>query len=368
VTVELLRAAGIDDDALPWRDVLHEGPVPGGLAPDELAGVRARFLAESGWAEREASAGGATGRAELGMRDAALEGRAVEGEARTELAARDTAREATTGEAALWAELRARDAALAAWAERDEVVLWFEHDLYDQLQLLQVLDRLSCLGAPSPSTALALVTLDAHPAHPRFVGLGQLAPGELRPLWEARVPVGVVELDLGVRGWGAFTADDPGALGRLIFEHHPGLPFLAPALRRLLEEYPWVGDGLGRTERLALEALRDGAESSAEVFARVQEREAAPFMGDATLWRRLALLAHGPEPLLAGPEGAPPPPDEAALSDTPLRLTSCGRQVLAGEADRVALAGVDRWIGGVHLEGPEARWRWDPAGARLVRP
>jgi hypothetical protein len=45
----------------------------------------------------------------------------------------------------------------------------------------------------------------------------------------------------------------------------------------------------------------------------------------------------------------------AALS---LRLTDAGRRVLAGEADHVALDGIDRWVGGVHLHGRDARWRW----------
>ncbi|HYM57954.1 MAG TPA: hypothetical protein VES79_08320 [Solirubrobacteraceae bacterium] len=36
---------------LAWRDVLHEGPVPM-LAPTELRGVRARFIASQGWAPR----------------------------------------------------------------------------------------------------------------------------------------------------------------------------------------------------------------------------------------------------------------------------------------------------------------------------
>ena len=32
---------------------------------------------------------------------------------------------------------------------------------------------------------------------------------------------------------------------------------------------------------------------------------------------------------------------------------------LAAEADHVTLNGLDRWIGGVHLNGRHARWRWD---------
>ena len=33
--------------------------------------------------------------------------------------------------------------------------------------------------------------------------------------------------------------------------------------------------------------------------------------------------------------------------------------MLDGAADHVALSGVDRWIGGVHLVGREVPWRWD---------
>jgi hypothetical protein len=39
-------------------------------------------------------------------------------------------------------------------------------------------------------------------------------------------------------------------------------------------------------------------------------------------------------------------------------LTELGRDVLAGKADRVEVAPVDRWLGGTHLGG-ERDWRWD---------
>jgi hypothetical protein len=167
----------------------------------------------------------------------------------------------------LRAALGVRDAALAAWRDHDEVVLWFEHDLYGQLQLFQVLDRLAREGAPAPGTALSLVTLSEHPAHPCFIGLGQLAPEELPPLLDARTPVGGEELALGTRGWATLTASEPSALEALAREEHSELPYLAPALRRLLEEYPGVGDGLGRTEREALEAVAAGAERPARSSA-----------------------------------------------------------------------------------------------------
>lgn len=38
---------------LPWRDVLHEGPVRAGLALEELSRERAAFIAEAGWGRRQ---------------------------------------------------------------------------------------------------------------------------------------------------------------------------------------------------------------------------------------------------------------------------------------------------------------------------
>jgi len=50
-----LKSVGLGDEILPWRDVLHEGPVPdvGGLGA--LSELRGRYLASKGWiAEEEA--------------------------------------------------------------------------------------------------------------------------------------------------------------------------------------------------------------------------------------------------------------------------------------------------------------------------
>jgi len=40
--------------------------------------------------------------------------------------------------------------------------------------------------------------------------------------------------------------------------------------------------------------------------------------------------------------------------------------VLAGRADQIALNGIDRWIGGVHLTGRDGGWRWDDGTETVV--
>ncbi len=71
------------------------------------------------------------------------------------------------------------DRAVEGYRSYDEVVLWFEHDLFDQLLLVRLLDWFSArdLGL----TRLSLISIAEHPAVPRFVGMwGSSAPSRWR--------------------------------------------------------------------------------------------------------------------------------------------------------------------------------------------
>ena len=84
---EALREAETQGDITLSADVLHEGPAPAGLQPERWRKVRARYLAECGYADY----------------DRCL------------------------------ADLTKWDHKLEGYRNYDEVVLWFEHDLFDQL-------------------------------------------------------------------------------------------------------------------------------------------------------------------------------------------------------------------------------------------
>ena len=318
VTVDLLRRAGLARDALAWADVLHEGPVPAGLGAAGLRRVRAEFIA-----------GGD------GLDPAAVRRRFEE-----------------------------RDRALAA-NRGGEYVLWFEADLYDQLQIAQILGALGHLGvAPGRVT---LVCIGEYPGIAHFGGLGELEPGQFPGLLDAATPLTAEALDLGAAAWAALRAADPAGLGPIAASRSRELRFLGEAFDRLSREYPSTRDGLSLTERRLLAATPDGPEgsgpqggapdgraSAGAVFARLGEREARPFLGDLFFFRIVARLASGRVPLLRLD-----PPGGQVTAGTGLRPTAAGRRVLRGEADHVALNGIDRGVGGVHLHGEAARWRWD---------
>ena len=148
-------------------------------------------------------------------------------------------------------------------------------------------------------------------------------------------------------------------------------PLLARALRRLLEELPATDDGCRGPSGTRSRLSRPGSHP-AGAFVVAQELEEAPFVGDAWFYRTLATLGSDRARLVETQSGEPLPPppplgDAHAFTSLPLRLTSRGTKVLAGEADRVELLGIDRWVGGTHLT-PTRVWRWDAAAQQLIEP
>ena len=190
------------------------------------------------------------------------------------------------------------DAQLASFEDYDEIVLWFGHDLFDQLLLVRHLDWFSRrdLGG----TSLSLICIGEYPGYEPFHGLGQLDAEQLASLLGTRAPVTRDQVSLGRRAWAAFTGDDPGAFDAIAHEDtSTTLPFLAGALRRFLEEYPALGSGLPRTERHIVELVSREPMSPAALFHAAQQREERVFMGDSTFWHRRPLLAAGAVPLIA---------------------------------------------------------------------
>ena len=148
---QLLQASSVDGDILPWRDPMHHGPFPAGLGLPELSVIRADYL--SGPDDDPSAA-----RQGFQQRDDQL-----------------------------------RDA-----NRYDEVVLWFEHDLLDQLQILQLLDWF--LGVDFDRTKLAFICIDRFDGVPDFRGLGNLTPEQVATLWDVRRPVTRDQLDLARAG------------------------------------------------------------------------------------------------------------------------------------------------------------------------
>lgn len=238
--------------------------------------------------------------------------------------------------------LGAEYAALHSLPREGAIRLWFGHDLWDQAALIRVLSLLADTPASRAAGRLWLMPADGTRSFP------ELPDAELAAL--APTPLTEAQLDCGAEAWAAFSAEEPTALDALSRRALP-LPHLARALRRHLQDLPWTTDGLALSERLVLEAVRDGAADPAAVFRALRAADPVFHVTDLIAADLLRRLQEGARRLVTrGPAGAP------------LALTPRGRAVLAGEERHI---GAPRFLGGVAV-GPGSPWRWDPVRAGVA--
>ena len=302
-----MQKAGVPGAFLPWRDVLHDGPVPQGLSLEQLSEVRAQFISDQGWGEHQH------------IKQSFIE----------------------------------RDNTLKSFESYDKVILWFEHDLYDQLQILQILDWFH--GHYPVTKSLSIICVDQY--------LGLLSPDEMLSLFEHEVPVTESHLKLSNTAWAAFSSGTPENWFALLKSDTKILPFLRGAILRMLEEYPSHSNGLSRTAQYALSIIEKGDKSPERVFSQYQETEERKFLGDSSFWILLNEFLESSPALLTLSDGemldiTPKPDDE-------LTISTIGKEVLSGERNWLDIIKLDKWIGGVHLT-PANIWCWDSETNSLI--
>jgi hypothetical protein len=193
-----MRSAGLPGDCAVWGDVLWEGPLLPDVTPEEQCLARATWFAWPQGDPRET------------LRMAEAWDRAIEGAAR-----------------------------------HDEVVIWLEHDLHDQFQLLHHL----AWFARQPHPRLTLICISEFPGVVRFTGWASSGrtSGHSFP---TRQPVTPAQLDLGGDGRRCMSRHRwrwSGSGGR-----HPP-PHLG-ARSGASQNTPTPAPDWSRTERMILEA------------------------------------------------------------------------------------------------------------------
>src|SRR5437870_10650341 len=291
-TAGTARQAKIPGEHLPWREALVCGPAPENLSEQEFLKVRAEHLATAYGIDVEKSK----------------------------------------------AELRVQHDALANFSDHEEVVLWFEHDLFCQVQLIYLLNWFSRreLG----KTNLSLICIDKFPGVDDFRGLGQLNEQQLESLSSTRRKVASSQLNLGSKAWQAYGSSTPTEIESLLKSDTGALPFLEAALTKHLQRFPSVRNGLGYVENVSLQLLANGNREFKSLFSAFGRREPLYGFGDAQLFLELKRLANARRPVLKMSNAAKATPGDAQqLLNTSFDITDYGQAVMNGEQDFAHLNG-----------------------------
>lgn len=304
--LEALSNAQIPGSYLSWLDVLHDGPIPAALSLEDRVYVRATFIAACGWDNMRAV------QMKFSKRNTTFEG--------------------------------AR--------KKEPITLWFNAEVFDQLQLLEVLENLHEHGR---SEDIFLVQTSQ--------SITAMTPTIIQEHYQNRQPLNIQHLDYAKAVWDAFSAETPEELAQFIEKEQILFPFMNDAIRRFCNQYPSVENGLSKTERRCLQLVHEGVHNVVDLFRSNNELEAIPYMGDASYWLRLADLTQKPHALLQCETGdtffqPQTVPTQQTFRDQRLFLTDAGLDVFQEQSDNVKLRGIDLWLGGVHLLGTQC-WRWN---------
>lgn len=246
-----LAKSGVPGEVFVWHDILYGGPRKPGWPDDDALDARACFL--------EAQTGGGLSRGYVRY------------------------------------TLKAQYARLEAAGDHDRVVLWFDACLFDQSMLCHILACMRFLGNASAE----LIVIDRFPGIEPYHGVGQLSPGQLASVVERRRPVTLDQFLFAEHVDRAFAQKDPSVFKAVSHRTEAPLPWVPAAVRRWMQEQPDSATGLGRLEQLALEAIRSGCKTPAEIFSSASAQETPPqYWGDITFWAKINGLADRKPPLV----------------------------------------------------------------------
>ncbi|MGN6186684.1 MAG: hypothetical protein ACTHQM_23850 [Thermoanaerobaculia bacterium] len=229
---------------------------------------------------------------------------------------------------------------LDAASSQDEVVLWFEHDLFCLVHLLYLLQRFK-------RARLSLVWTQKP--------IGDNDERTLHLLFDSRSAVTPSMTAVAREVWKAYTSADPTTLNPFLERERPDFPFLREGLTLHASRFPSMYNGLGAIEQQALHTIATGTTDFPTLFDRLNAGMPRFGFGDSEVFRLLRWMAWRAVPLITVTGELP----KAIFSITP-----AGENVLAAEVDDTTINDPDLWFGGTHLTRGNL-WRWD--GSRLSR-
>ncbi|CAM3349152.1 DUF1835 domain-containing protein [Thalassospira profundimaris] len=251
------------------------------------------------------------------------------------------------GEAAL-ERLRREYDALGRLGQYDHVVLWFEHDSYDQLILAFLMDAIATI---QPETNIDVISVNHAPASEtidRFIGLGQLSLDGLIWCWNTqRTPLNSDMLTFGSKVWKALRQDTPKDLKTLAEASSAPLPHMPEAVKRHLAELPDPQTGLSLTQKLTLQIIKDhGPLPVGKVFGHLMRSvDPLPYLGDLMFWSEIQWMMDCQDPLFTLTPATP----KTNWAERTITLTNTGHETLAGKRNFLDNFTGVRWVGGIQI-------------------
>jgi hypothetical protein len=197
--------------------------------------------------------------------------------------------------------------------QQDQIVLWFEYDLFCQINMLAVL---SWLKTHRRHAEISLVCSGKEDASDKLYGISELSDEQLLNLYENRTILSQDDIEFADYVWQLYCSDNPIRLENLIAHNNFQFEYLSEALRAHLKRFPTIKNGLNELENRILDtAANQKPESRAALLNQILSNQGYYGFGDSQYDRMISSL----KPLFG--------------SFNPVKLTRKGKEILANKSN-----------------------------------
>ncbi|MFD2098555.1 DUF1835 domain-containing protein [Flagellimonas iocasae] len=192
--------------------------------------------------------------------------------------------------------------------QQDHIVLWFEYDLFCQINMLAVL---SWLKTHRRHAEISLVCSGKEDDSDKFYGISELSDEKLIDLYENRTLLTQDDIEYADYVWQLYCSDNPIRLENLINNDDFQFEYLSDALKTHLRRFPTIKNGLNELENHVLDvAATEKPKSRKELLGNLLTNQGFYGFGDSQYERIITSL----KPLFS--------------SFNPVKLTKKGMEVL----------------------------------------
>ncbi|MCV6629157.1 MAG: DUF1835 domain-containing protein [Flavobacteriaceae bacterium] len=133
--------------------------------------------------------------------------------------------------------------------QQEQIVLWFEYDLFCQINLIAVL---TWLKNHRKGASIQLVC-SGNQFGESYLGLNQLNDQQLTELYNNRIELDADDLYFAEYVWQLYCSDNPIRLESISKFNSSQLPFITDAIAAHLKRFPSLRNGLNQIEQAAIE-------------------------------------------------------------------------------------------------------------------
>ncbi len=296
-TLHLFQQSGIPGDAFVWNEILCEGPVKFEVASQEFWDTRLAYVTE-------VFGPGASNYRQL------IEGFSI---------------------------LQHHD-------KYNEIILWYEYDLFCQVNLMAILSYLNSEGLIH-KLAISLICVGEEEGYDRLVGLGQIPVHRYEKLFKERTPLSEPDLDFATNVWMSYCSEDPNELDFALMPH-PTFKYLSGSMLAHFKRFPNKKTGLSSIEDQILTYIQqENPKGPDEIVRNSLQNQGYYGFGDMQYFHYIKMM----EPLLSFEKN--------------ISLSDLGKSFLKGKVKRDVVASLDYPIGGTTA----STYYWQESNNSLVK-